>query len=36
MQELRSQAYAAIASFKNEDVRKSLEQYIDFVIDRQK
>ena len=36
MQELRSQAYAAIASFKNEAVRKSLEQYIDFVIDRQK
>lgn len=36
MQELRSQAYTAIASFKNEDVRKSLEQYIDFVIDRQK
>ncbi len=36
MQELRAQAYAAIASFKNEAVRKSLEQYIDFVIDRQK
>lgn len=36
MQELRAQAYAAIASFKNEEVRKSLEQYIDFVIDRQK
>ncbi len=36
MQELRSQAYEAIASFKNEAVRKSLEQYIDFVIDRQK
>ena len=36
MQELRAQALAAIASFKNEDVRKSLEQYIDFVIDRQK
>ena len=36
MQELRSQAYAAIASFKNEAVRKSLEQSIDFVIDRQK
>lgn len=36
MQELRSQAYAAIASFKNEAVLKSLEQYIDFVIDRQK
>ena len=36
MQELRTQAYAAIASFKNEAVRKSLEQYIDFVIDRQK
>ena len=36
MQELRSQAYSAIASFKNEAVRKSLEQYIDFVIDRQK
>lgn len=36
MQELRSQAYAAIASFKNEEVRKSLELYIDFVIDRQK
>ena len=36
MQELRSQAYAAIASFKNEAVRKSLEQYIDFVIYRQK
>lgn len=36
MQELRTQAYAAIASFKNEAVRKSLEQYIDFVIDRKK
>lgn len=36
MQELRTQAYAAIASFKNEAVRKSLEQYIDFVINRQK
>ena len=36
MQELRAQALAAIASFKNEAVRKALEQYIDFVIDRQK
>lgn len=36
MQELRAQAYAAIASFKNEAVRKALEQYIDFVIDRKK
>ena len=36
MQELRTQAYAAIASFKNDAVRKALEQYIDFVIDRQK
>lgn len=36
MSELRAQALAAIASFKNETVRKSLEHYIDFVIDRQK
>lgn len=36
MQELRAQAYEAIASFKNDAVRKALEQYIDFVIDRKK